>query len=169
MSTPDFSSPHQSRREFLGSLAAFTILPSFGQQEPDAILFNGDIVTVGSRPRARAVAIIDGKFFAVGDDKEILALATGRTRKIDLGGKVVVPGFIDAHSHPGSSGLQHLREVDCDLRSIKDIQNAIADRAAKTPKGNWVLGFKYDDTKTAEGRIINIADLDLAAPEHPVT
>ena len=168
MSTPDFNSPIQSRREFLGSLAALTVLPSFGQQEPDTILFNGDIVTMGSSPRARAVAIIDGKFFAVGDAKEILALAVGRTKKVDLGGKVVVPGFIDAHSHPGSSGLQHLREVDCDLRSIKDIQNAIAARAAKTPKGNWVLGFKYDDTKTSEGRIINIADLDLAASEHPV-
>ena len=164
----DFNSPPHSRREFLGSLAAFTILPSFGQQDPDTILFNGDILTMGSSPRATAVAIIDGKFFAVGDGNEILALATGRTKKIDLGGKVVVPGFIDAHAHPGSSGLQHLREVDCDLRSIMDIQNAIAERAAKTPKGNWVLGFKYDDTKTSEGRIINIADLDLAALEHPV-
>lgn len=164
----EFDTASQSRREFLGSLAALTVLPSFGQQEPDTILFNGDIVTMGTSPRAKAVAIIDGKFFAVGDDKEILALATARTRKVDLGGKVVVPGFIDAHSHPGSSGLQHLREVDCDLRSIKEIQNAIAKRAAQTPTGNWVLGFKYDDTKTSEGRIVNIADLDLAAPDHPV-
>ena len=164
----EFNTASQSRREFLGSLAALTVLPSFGQQEPDTILFNGDIVTMGTSPRAKAVAIIDGKFFAVGDDKEILALATARTRKVDLGGKVVVPGFIDAHSHPGSSGLQHLREVDCDLRSIKEIQNAIAKRAAQTPTGNWVLGFKYDDTKTSEGRIVNIADLDLAAPDHPV-
>ncbi len=165
---PEFNSPFQSRREFLGSLAALTVLPSFGQQEPDTILFNGNIVTMGDGQRAKAVAIIDGKFFAVGEDKEILALATGRTRKVDLGGKVVLPGFIDAHSHPGSSGLQHLREVDCDLRSIKDIQKAIAERAAKTPKGGWVLGFKYDDTKTSEGRIVNIADLDLVAPDHPV-
>ncbi len=165
---PEFNSPSQSRREFLGSLAALTVLPSFGQQEPDTILFNGNIVTMGDGQRAKAVAIIDGKFFAVGEDKEILALATGRTRKVDLGGKVVLPGFIDAHSHPGSSGLQHLREVDCDLRSIKDIQKAIAERTAKTPKGGWVLGFKYDDTKTSEGRIVNIADLDLVAPDHPV-
>ncbi len=165
---PEINSPFQSRREFLGSLAALTVLPSFGQQEPDTILFNGNIVTMGDTQRAKAVAIIDGKFFAVGEDKEILALATGRTRKVDLGGKVVLPGFIDAHSHPGSSGLQHLREVDCDLRSIKDIQKAIAERAAKTPKGGWVLGFKYDDTKTSEGRIVNIADLDLVAPDHPV-
>ena len=163
-----FTTPPQSRRKFLGSLAALTVLPAFAQREPEIILYNGNIVTMGMRSRAQAVAIIDGRFFAVGDDKEILTLATGRTKKIDLGGKTVVPGFIDAHSHPGSSGFQHLREVDCDLRSIKDIQDAIRKRASQTPKGNWVLGFKYDDTKTNEGRLINIADLDMTAPEHPV-
>lgn len=163
-----FTTPPQSRRKFLGSLAALTVLPAFAQREPEIILYNGNIVTMGTRPRAQAVAIINGRFFAVGDDKEILTLATGRTKKIDLGGKTVLPGFIDAHSHPGSSGFQHLREVDCDLRSIKDIQDAIRKRASQTLKGNWVLGFKYDDTKTNEGRLINIADLDMTAPEHPV-
>ena len=163
-----FTTPPQSRRKFLGSLAALTVLPSFAQREPEIILYNGNIVTMGNTARAQAVAIIQGRFFAVGDDKEILTLATGRTKKIDLGGKTVLPGFIDAHSHPGSSGFQHLREVDCDLRSIKDIQDAIRKRASQTPKGNWVLGFKYDDTKTNEGRLVSIADLDLAAPEHPV-
>ena len=164
----EFNTPQQSRRRFLGSLAALTVLSSFEQREAEIILYNGNIVTMGKNPRAQAVAIIDGKFFAVGDNKEILSLATGRTKKIDLGGKTVVPGFIDAHSHPGSSGLSHLREVDCDLRSIKEIQDAIYKRASETPKGNWVLGFKYDDTKTRDGRIINLSDLDLAAPEHPV-
>lgn len=164
-----FDSTHpQSRRQFIGSLAAMTILPGFAQREAETILFNGNIITMGSAPTAQAVAIIDGKFFAVGTNEEIKALATGRTKKIDLGGKTVLPGFIDAHSHPGSSGLQHLREVDCDLRSIKAIQDAIRARASQTPKGNWVLGFKYDDTKTSEGRIVNVSDLDLAAPEHPV-
>ncbi len=164
-----FDSTHpQSRRQFIGSLAAMTILPGFAQREAETILFNGNIITMGSAPTAEAVAIIDGKFFAVGTNEEIKALATGRTKKIDLGGKTVLPGFIDAHSHPGSSGLQHLREVDCDLRSIKAIQDAIRARASQTPKGNWVLGFKYDDTKTSEGRIVNVSDLDLAAPEHPV-
>ncbi len=163
-----FNSPHQSRRKFLGSLAALAVLPAFEQREADTILYNGNIVTMGKTARAQAIAIIDGKFFAVGTDKEIQSLATGRTKKIDLGGKTVVPGFIDAHSHPGSSGLSHLREVDCDLRSIKEITDAIHKRAAETPKGNWVLGFKYDDTKTRDGRVVNLNDLDLAAPDHPV-
>lgn len=164
----DFHHSQQSRRKFLGSLAALAVLPAFEQREAELILFNGNIVTMGKNARAQAVAIVDGRFFAVGDNKEIQSLATGKTKKIDLGGKTVVPGFIDAHSHPGSSGLAHLREVDCDLRSIKQIQDAIRKRASETPKGNWVLGFKYDDTKTSDNRIVNLHDLDLAAPEHPV-
>ena len=105
---------------------------------------------------------------AVGNNDEILKLATATTRKINIGGKTITPGFIDAHSHPAYSGIAHLRNVDCDLRSIKAIQDAIHEKAEKTPPGQWVLGFKYDDTKTAEGRLINRQDLDEAAPNHPV-
>jgi predicted amidohydrolase YtcJ len=62
----------------------------------------------------------------------------------------------------------HVKMVDCDLRSIDAIKRAIRERCAITPKGKWVKGFKYDDTKTAEGRPLTLADLDEAAPEHPV-
>jgi predicted amidohydrolase YtcJ len=61
-----------------------------------------------------------------------------------------------------------LQQVNCDLRSIAAIQAAIRERAAKTPPGGWVLGFMYDDTKTEEGRPLTKADLDAAAPGHPV-
>ena len=120
-----------------------------------------------ANPRAQAVAIADGRFLAVGTNAEVENLATG-AKRIDLGGKTVFPGFIDAHLHTASSGLRHLKEVNCDLRSIAAIQAAIKERAAKTPAGQWVVGFMYDDTKTAEGRPINKADLDAAAPNHPV-
>jgi predicted amidohydrolase YtcJ len=136
---------------------------------PSLVLYNAKIYTVdASHPRAEAVAIAGGRFLAVGSNREIDALSTRRTKKIDLGGQTIVPGFIDAHTHVADSGLRHLREVDCDLRSIAEIQAAIRKRAAVTPKGEWVLGFKYDDTKTAEGRKLNRADLDAAAPHHPV-
>ena len=158
-----------SRRQFIGTLAATIPLLSFGKTEPEVILHSGNIFTVNpGEPTAQAIAIAGGKLMAVGTNAEILKMATAKTKKIDLGNKTVLPGFIDAHSHPASSGFEHLKKVDCDLRSIKDIQNAIRQRASGTPKGNWVQGFKYDDTKTSEGRKINIADLDEAAPEHPV-
>src|SRR6185503_20340692 len=112
------------RRQFMGTLAALS-LTSFDKIEPQVILHNGTFFTVDERnPRAQAAAIADGRFLAVGSNDEILPLASGKTKKIDLGGKTVLPGFIDAHSHPGSAGLQHLRQIDCDLRSIKAIQQA---------------------------------------------
>lgn len=157
-----------SRRQFIGTLAASTLF-AFDQVEADIVLHNGNIFTVNSaQPSATAVAISHGRFIAVGSDKDVLNLAGPSTRRIDLGGKTVLPGFIDAHSHPGSSGLQHLTSVDCDLRSIKAIQQALRERAAKTPPGEWVLGFKFDDTKTSEGRTLNIKDLDEAVTDHPV-
>ena len=157
-----------TRREFLGSLAAFSLFP-LEQEKPDLILHNGHVVTVNpAEPTAEAVAIARGQFFAVGKNADVLNLATPGVRKIDLSGKTVLPGFIDAHSHPAQAGLMHLRMVDCDLRSISAIQVALRERAAKTSPGDWVLGFKYDDTKTEEVRPLSVADLDAAVPDHPV-
>jgi len=157
-----------SRREFLGSLAAFAMLPS-ERQKPELILYNANVLTMNSAaPRAQAVAIGRGRFLAVGSASEVMNLAGAGTRKLNLGGKTVVPGFIDAHSHPAHAGRHHLKMVDCDLRSISAIQEALRERASRTPPGDWVLGFKYDDTKTEESRPLNIADLDAAVPAHPV-
>jgi predicted amidohydrolase YtcJ len=157
-----------NRREFLGTLAAFSAFP-LEEQRPDLILHNATIHTVNPRePHAQAIAISSGRILAVGSNDDVLHLASPTTKKIDLGGKTVLPGFIDAHTHPAQAGLMHLRMVDCDLRSIAAIQAALRDRAAKTPAANWVLGFKYDDTKTSDGRPLTIADLDSAVPDHPV-
>lgn len=152
-------------------MAASALLPLSTLERTNAqtILYNGNIITVDDRqPRAQAVAIADNRFIAVGTNDEVQSLANARTVKVNLGGKTVVPGFIDAHSHPASAGRQHLRQVDCDLRSITAIQEAIRKRASETPAGQWVLGFKYDDTKTSEGRPLTREDLDAAAPNHPV-
>ena len=158
----------QSRRHFIATLSSLSLL-ALDKIEPEIILYNGNIYTVNPKePKAQAVAIAGGRFIAVGNNDEVLRLATRRTKKIDAGHKTILPGFIDAHTHPAYSGIKHLKMVDCDLRSIKDIKDAISKRASITPKGNWVQGFKYDDTKTIEGRKINIADLDEAAPDHPV-
>jgi predicted amidohydrolase YtcJ len=161
-----------SRRDFvfgLGALGALSMVSwSMDRTEPELILYNGNFWTVDPRqPRAQAVAISGGRFLAIGSNEEVLPLAAGNAKKIDLGGKTVLPGFIDAHSHPAEAGLSHLRMVDCDRRSIVDILKALHERAAKTPPGEWVLGFKYDDTKTSEGRPLTRAELDAAVPDHP--
>jgi predicted amidohydrolase YtcJ len=157
-----------SRRDFLHRLGALAALPPLRTQA-SLVIVNGHIVTMdANQPRATAVAIAEGRFLAVGQDDDVRNLATAGTRILDLGGKTVVPGFIDAHSHPAAAGRSHLKQVDCDLRSIPEIQAALRARAEKTPAGEWVLGFKYDDTKTREARPLTREDLDAATPGHPV-
>ena len=97
-----------TRREFLGSLASFSLFP-LEQERPDLILHNGHIVTMNaSDPVAEAVAISRGRFLAVGKNADVMNLAGPGVRKVDLGGKTVLPGFIDAHSHPAAAGLSHI-------------------------------------------------------------
>jgi predicted amidohydrolase YtcJ len=155
-----------SRRALLESLAA---LAGLKKLEPELILHGARIYTMDrTQPRAEAVAIAGGRFVAAGSDSDVLALATARTRKIHLEGKTVVPGFIDAHTHPVYAGIRHLRWVDCDRRSIPEIIAALRERAGRTPPGEWVVGFQYDDTKTAERRKLHRRDLDQASPAHPI-
>ena len=162
------------RRKFLKGLGAVSMLPLISLKDflnpyPDLVLYNANIYTVDAQqPTARAIAILNGRVMAVGHDKEILKLAGSRTVKTDIGGKTVTPGFIDAHSHPAYSGRAHLRYVDCSLSSIDAIKRAIREKIVQTPPGEWVVGFKYDDTKTSEKRFINRFDLDEISPEHPV-
>ena len=156
------------RRKFVSSLPPLVIAP-FWTTSADTILYNANVITVNPKQeRAQAIAILGDKIMAVGSNEQIKKYANGFTRKVDLGGRTVTPGFIDAHSHPASSGRRHLRNVNCDLRSIAEIKEAIKKRAEATPKGEWVSGFLYDDTKTREGRFINRYDLDEVSPNHPV-
>ena len=155
-----------TRREFVAQLG---LLAAVRSSHPDVVLYNANVITVDpARPRAQAIAIWRDRITAVGSNAEVRALANAATRRIDIGGRTIVPGFIDAHSHPAVAGRLHLRYVDADLRSIAAIQAAIRERAARTPKGEWVLAFKYDDTKTSEGRFLTREDLDAATREHPV-
>jgi predicted amidohydrolase YtcJ len=166
-----------SRRALLRQSVALAALPLAGrrawgaltQERPGLLLHGGNVITMDPRhARAEAIVIAGERIVAVGSDAEVAGLAGSATKKVDLGGKTVVPGFIDAHSHPAYSGRRHLRFIDCDLRSIAAIQAAVRERASRTPPGEWVVGFKYDDTKTAERRFITREDLDAAAPQHPV-
>jgi predicted amidohydrolase YtcJ len=155
-----------SRREFLHGFSGLALLPLLRTQEPELILYNGNIWTVDEKqPRAQAVAISQGRFTAVGSNDDILPLGTIRSRRIDLDGKTVLPGFIDAHAHPVESGRNHLRMLACDLPSISQVVAALKNRSRQTPSGQWVLGFLYDDSKTEHP--LTRQDLDGAAPDHP--
>ncbi len=173
-----------TRREFLESGAAAAALgiglagerpllsPTIwakSSRGADLILVNGRVYTVDDTlPTAQAFAVKNGLFIAVGSNDEITDLAAADTVIIDADGMTVTPGFIDAHSHPAYGGIYELVQVNCDLRSIVDMKSALRERASRTPPGQWVLGFKYDDTKVRDGRRITRKDLDEAVPNHPV-
>lgn len=136
--------------------------------EPDQILLNGQIYTMDpDQPLVEAFAVKNGRFIAVGTNDDIGNLNHSRCELIDAKGMTVTPGFIDAHSHPSAYGVAELVHVDVNLPSIEEIKQVLRERASRTPPGEWVIGFKYDDTKLREGRPINRVDLDAAVPDHP--
>jgi predicted amidohydrolase YtcJ len=96
------------KRALLASALAFSSMEAMAAA--DLVLFNGQVFTAESgQPRAQAVAVEDGKILEVGSDAQILALADADTRRVDLAGKVLMPGMIDTHSHPVMGALASLR------------------------------------------------------------
>ena len=170
-----------SRRKFIGSstaLAAGLGLPTqsvlaaaapiSSQVAPDYVVINAKVFTIDEdQPQAEAFAVKGDRFTAVGSSSDMRNLASSGTEIIDAEGMTVIPGFIDAHSHPSSAGVNELVQVNADLRSITEIKEALRQRAAITQEGQWVRAFKYDDTKLAEGRPINRFDIDEVVPNHP--
>lgn len=167
-----------SRREAFG-MGALLAAPSLSLAQsastrasshdvaPDLIVVNARVLTMDAQtPRAEAFAVRGGRFLAIGDSESIRALAGRNTKVIDAQRMTITPGFIDAHCHPGS--VEELYSVNADLRSIREIQDALRERAAKTPPGYWVEAFKFDDTKLKDGRPLSRKDLDRAVPDHPV-
>lgn len=176
--------PALTRAEFLklsGAAAAAGLTTAAGCQagggasRPDMIVTNARVYTAEyanggpTMDQAEAFAVTNGRFSAVGSTEEIANLAGPGVEVVDAGGMTVVPGFIDAHCHPG--GMRDLFEVNLDVRTVDDIKLALRAAAADTQAGYWVDGFKYDDTKVTENgvyRRINKHDLDEAVPDHPV-
>jgi predicted amidohydrolase YtcJ len=115
-----------------------------------------------------AMAVADGKVLAVGDEPAVRAAAGDGARAIDLDGRVVVPGFIDAHNH-FSHWVVGLLGVDCrQATSVAEIVELVASQVPTTPAGGWIRGFAYDEHRLAESRHPTRDDLDRAAPDHPV-
>lgn len=133
---------------------------------PDFVLTNATIYTMeASSPRAQALAVRDGRFVAVGSNDDVANLAVRGVQKIDAAGATIVPGFIDCHCHP--RGVNELYEVNANLRSVREIQEALRKKASVTRPGHWVQGFMFDDTKLTDGPLTR-AHLDAVSTQHPV-
>jgi predicted amidohydrolase YtcJ len=141
-------------------------LTPLAPEAPDLIVVNGRILTQDSAlPRAQAFAVKGGRFVAVGSNADIRNLATRETRVMDAQNMTVLPGFMDCHSHP--SGVNELYEVNANLRSVREIQEALRKKVATTQPGFWINGYMFDDTKLSDG-VLTKAALDAVSTNHPI-
>lgn len=135
----------------------------------DSILVNANIVTMDAkRSTAKALAIKNGLILLVGDEQSVRKIAGNGTQVLDLGGRTVTPGLIDAHCHLSACGLLGTAYVDISwpaVFTISDMQTKISQKIATTPPGEWVVGSGW---VTFEGRYPNKHDLDPVSPKHPV-
>ncbi|MHA1685968.1 MAG: amidohydrolase [Candidatus Heimdallarchaeaceae archaeon] len=137
----------------------------------DLVVVNANVITMNEkRERAEAFAVKDGRFIAVGTSSEIEELIGKNTKVLDLEGKTVVPGFIDAHCHPSLVAKERLKADlgPTRVQSIEDVIRVLKDVAQRTPSGEWILGTYYDDTKVKEKRMPTKEELDKASKEHPI-
>ena len=153
------------------SLALFHSSAQAAEPHPDRILVNGKIITVDARDSvAEALAIRDGRITAVGGNAAIEALAGPDTERVELAGRTVTPGLLDAHLHLSSGGLLRLTQADLSFPLVKSVADVIAlveQRSAAAAPGEWLLGRGWDEGKLAERRYILAADLDPVSGDHP--
>lgn len=138
---------------------------------PEVILCNGRITTLDrSRPVAAAVAVKDGRFVAVGDDSEIMALAGPDTRIIDLKGRSALPGLFDNHTHVVRGGLSYNLELRWDgVRSLADAMEMLKRQVAVTPAPQWVrVVGGFSEHQFIEKRLPTLEEINAIAPDTPV-
>ena len=147
------------------------VMSVFAQTKPaaDLIIRNARIWTVDrSLPEAEAVAILGERIVAVGSSREVDAWRGPHTRVVDAAGKRLLPGFNDAHVHFTDGGAQLDNVQLNDAASPQEFSRRIRERAAKTGKGEWLLGGDWDETKWSPAELPTKDLIDAATPEVPV-
>jgi len=162
----------------VGVLCFLLALPDMAQQTADRIWSGGTVITMNDAAmRAEAVAERGGRILAVGDAAEIMKLQGPQTQVIDLKGRTMLPGFIDAHGHAMLGGLQALSAnllapPDGGVKDIAGLQQTLRDWAAANAEVvgqvKLILGFGYDNSQLAEQRHPTRDELDAVSMDVPV-
>ena len=149
-----------------------------GAGQADLIIMSGKVITVDPAfSLAQAVAVKDGRIVAVGDNRQIGELAGPGTKKIDLGGRAMLPGINDSHMHAPFFGATRpplaLDLTFPNIQSIAGIVDAVRAKAAETPPGEWIRGFGWDQGSLKEcmkdpSVFPRRSDIDPVSPDHPV-
>jgi predicted amidohydrolase YtcJ len=153
------------------SLLIMAAVYATAQPKPSAtlIITSGDVYTVDKQhPRAEAIAVIGSRIVAVGSNAEIEPWRSAQTTMINAGGKLVLPGFNDAHVHFIQGGAQ-LDEVNLtDAASPAEFTRRIGEHVKKTSKGEWVLGGRWDETKWDKPELPTKQLVDAVTGDTPI-
>jgi len=149
------------------------LLPKWSQAQSrpaaDLIITNAKVWTVDkSLPLAEAVAVLGDRFVAVGSHADIDAWRGPHTQVIDAGGKLILPGFNDAHVHFVSGGMQLTNVQLNDASTPEEFARRIGERAKVTPKGEWIVGGNWDETKWNPPNMPTKELIDSLTPDTPV-
>ena len=155
----------------VSAVLAGAVLAACGESPPaepaDLILVDGLVITLDAESHvAEAVAVRGEHVVAVGSTAEIEALAGPETERIELAGRAVTPGLMDAHVHFANGGANRLYRLDLsypNVENIADVQGMVAEQAGRLTEGEWVRGGGWDEGKLEELRYIQASDLDAVA------
>ena len=160
------------------ALYVAVVAPVSAQQAADSIWSGGPILTMNDKAmRAEAVAVANGKILAVGRRSDVMKLRGPATQLVNLGGRTLVPGFVDAHGHVVIGGLQALSAnllapPDGQVRDIASLQQTLRDwaqkNAAAVEKTKLIIGFGYDNAQLAELRHPTKEELDAVSQDIPI-
>lgn len=153
----------------LGLATALAACQTPPEEPADLVLQNAHVVTMNrSAPEAEAIAVAGDRILAVGTNDDISRYVGDETNVIDLEGKTVIPGMIDAHVH--FLGLGN-RLLQLDARNVRDkdeIIERVADHAAEAAPGEWIQGRGWDQNRWTVKEFPTKEELDAASPENPV-
>lgn len=137
---------------------------------PDVIFVNGNVYTLNpARPRAAAIVVARDRIVAVGSNAEAQTLKRADTRIIDLGGRTVLPGLIDAHGHMAGLGAFALGRIDLSTaKSADEMVSTVAERARNAKPGEWIIGGRWDHESWPDRKLPTHEKLSAAAPSNPV-
>ena len=141
------------------------------EKHPETIFLNGNVITVDPQDSLRqAVAVCGNRISFVGTTEEARRRTAPGDMVIDLSGRSLLPGFNEAHCHFGMAGATRLQSWVGypEVRSVDDLKKVVAQWVAKTPKGGWIVGRGWDETKYPDRRGPTRWDLDEVAPDHLV-
>ena len=162
-----------SKKILIGLLASFIVcsgcLTAAQEEKADLVLINGKVYTVDeARPTAQSVAVKGDKILALGSNTETQTYIGPKTLIINAQGRLVLPGFIDAHTHFASGGHSLITLTFRGVNSIAKIQDMVAAKIKELPPGAPVFGSQYDHTLFPGGNWPTKQDLDRVSPNNPV-